>query len=59
MEEKVDLFQINFSGIYKIVFENGTEKIATENLIPSKNVYGERLIKKGENSSLRIIKAIS
>jgi fibrillarin-like pre-rRNA processing protein len=48
MEEKVDLFQTKFSGIYKIIFEKETEKIATENLIPSKNVYGERLIKKGE-----------
>jgi len=33
-----------FSGIYWITLEDGTRRLATENLIPRRNVYGERLI---------------
>jgi fibrillarin-like pre-rRNA processing protein len=34
----------SFPGIYVATFEGGTEKLATKNLAPGKNVYGERLI---------------
>jgi len=33
-----------FAGIYIATFEDGTEKLATKNLTPGKNVYGERLV---------------
>ena len=35
----------NFRGVYKLVLEDGSERLATKNLTPGKNVYGERLIK--------------
>jgi len=33
-----------FSGIYWIALKDGTRRLATRNLVPGKNVYGERLI---------------
>jgi len=35
----------HFPEIYLISFEDGSERLATRNLAPGKNVYGERLIK--------------
>ena len=35
----------DFQGVYKLVLEDGTERLATKNLTPGKNVYGESLIK--------------
>ena len=37
----------HFSGIYYITFEDGTERLATQNLVPGRAVYGERLVKHG------------
>ena len=37
----------DFQGVYKVVLEDGSERIATRNLTPGKTVYGERLIKSG------------
>jgi len=34
-----------FPEIFWLTFDNGTKKIATKNLVPGKNVYGERLVK--------------
>ncbi len=34
-----------FPGVYVFVDEDGSEKIATRNLVPGQKVYGERLIK--------------
>lgn len=36
-----------FSGIYCITFEDGLERLATQNLAPGRAVYGERLVKHG------------
>lgn len=33
-----------FCGIYWIALKDGTRRLATRNLVPGKNVYGERLI---------------
>ena len=33
-----------FSGIYWITLEDGTRRLATKNLVPRRNIYGERLI---------------
>lgn len=33
-----------FRGVYKAILEDGAERIATKNLTPGRNVYGERLI---------------
>lgn len=33
-----------FSGIYWIRLEDGSQRLATRNLVPGKNVYGERLV---------------
>ncbi len=35
----------DFEGIYTVTLEDGSRRIATENLAPGRNVYGERLIK--------------
>ena len=35
----------SFKGIYWITHEDGSKKLATKNLAPTHNVYGERLIK--------------
>jgi fibrillarin-like pre-rRNA processing protein len=35
----------SFLEIYLVTFEDGSERLATRNLSPGKNVYGERLIK--------------
>lgn len=34
-----------FSAIYQIVLEDGSQRLATKNLAPGRNVYGERLIR--------------
>lgn len=34
----------NFAGVYLATFEDGTTKLATTNLSPGRNVYGERLV---------------
>jgi fibrillarin-like pre-rRNA processing protein len=34
-----------FPGIYRIMLEDGSQRLATKNLSPGRNVYGERLIK--------------
>ncbi len=36
-----------FSGIYCITFEDGFERLATQNLAPGRAVYGEHLVKHG------------
>jgi len=35
----------DFRDVYKVVLEDGSERLATRNLTPGRNVYGERLIK--------------
>ena len=35
----------HFSEIYWVILEDGSRKLATKNLTPGKNVYGERLVK--------------
>ena len=44
MEVKVKQHE-NFEGIYYFHLEDGLRRLATRNLSPSKNVYGERLVK--------------
>lgn len=34
-----------FDGVYHVTLEDGTRRIASKNLAPGRNVYGERLIK--------------
>jgi fibrillarin-like pre-rRNA processing protein len=34
-----------FAGIYNLTLEDGSQRLATKNLSPGRNVYGERLIK--------------
>jgi len=34
-----------FPEIFWLTLDNGTKKLATKNLVPGKNVYGERLVK--------------
>jgi len=34
-----------FSAIYQVVLEDGTERLATKNLTPGRNVYGEKLVR--------------
>ena len=34
-----------FAGVYGVTLEDGSQRIATENISPGRNVYGERLIK--------------
>jgi fibrillarin-like pre-rRNA processing protein len=36
-----------FSGIYCITFEDGSERLATQNLVLGRAVYGERLVRHG------------
>jgi fibrillarin-like pre-rRNA processing protein len=38
-----------FQGVFEVRLEDHTWRIATENLVPGRTVYGERLIKAGEN----------
>jgi fibrillarin-like pre-rRNA processing protein len=40
----VDVKPHRFAGIYIVTFEDGTERLATKNMVPGKSVYGERLI---------------
>ncbi len=42
-----------FPGVYVFIDEDGSEKIATKNLVPGQKVYGERLIK-SEGEEYRI-----
>lgn len=35
----------HFRGVYIVTIEDGSHRLATRNLTPAKNVYGERLIK--------------
>jgi fibrillarin-like pre-rRNA processing protein len=35
----------DFPAIYRIVLEDGAKRLATRNLVPGKNVYGERLVR--------------
>ena len=37
-----------FQGVYDVILEDGSKRIATRNLTPGRNVYGERLIRVGE-----------
>jgi len=37
-----------FAGVYQVTLEDGTQRIATENFAPGKNVYGEQLIRHGD-----------
>ncbi|WP_297480244.1 fibrillarin-like rRNA/tRNA 2'-O-methyltransferase, partial [Thermococcus sp.] len=34
-----------FPGVYIVIDDDGSEKIATKNLVPGQRVYGERVIK--------------
>lgn len=34
-----------FSGVFLVTLDDGTQKLATKNLTPGKNVYGEKLIR--------------
>ena len=34
----------NFEGVYQVILEDGARRIASKNLAPGRNVYGERLI---------------
>lgn len=34
-----------FNGIYGVMLKNGTKRLATKNLTPGRNIYGERLVK--------------
>jgi fibrillarin-like pre-rRNA processing protein len=35
----------DFAAIYQVVLEDGAKRLATKNLVPGRNVYGERLIR--------------
>ncbi|MEM2953241.1 MAG: fibrillarin-like rRNA/tRNA 2'-O-methyltransferase, partial [Candidatus Bathyarchaeia archaeon] len=35
----------HFSQIYQVTLEDGSQRLATKNLTPGRNVYGERLIR--------------
>jgi fibrillarin-like pre-rRNA processing protein len=35
----------DFPAIYQVVLEDGAKRLATKNLVPGRNVYGERLIR--------------
>ena len=35
----------DFAEIYNVVLEDGSQRLATRNFSPGKNVYGERLVK--------------
>ncbi len=45
--------QPEFAGVYKVTLEDGSQRIATENLSVGRNVYGERLIEH-EDTELRL-----
>jgi fibrillarin-like pre-rRNA processing protein len=34
-----------FPGVYKLRLEDGSQRLATKNLVPGRNVYGERLLR--------------
>lgn len=36
---------VQFPGIYHVVLEDGSQRLGTANLVPGRNVYGERLIR--------------
>ncbi|WP_048055855.1 fibrillarin-like rRNA/tRNA 2'-O-methyltransferase [Pyrococcus sp. ST04] len=41
----VEIKRHKFPGVYVVIDEDGSEKIATKNLVPGQRVYGERVIK--------------
>ncbi|AEH25172.1 fibrillarin [Pyrococcus yayanosii CH1] len=41
----VEIKKHKFSGVYTVIDDDGSEKIATKNLVPGQRVYGERIIK--------------
>lgn len=47
MSVKVESY-LNFDGVYQITLEDGSKRLASKNLAPGRNVYGERLIKSGK-----------
>jgi fibrillarin-like pre-rRNA processing protein len=42
-----------FPAVYQVVLEDGSQRLATKNLAPGRNVYGERLIR-GEGVEYRL-----
>jgi fibrillarin-like pre-rRNA processing protein len=42
-----------FSAVYQVMLEDGAQRLATKNLTPGRNVYGERLIRH-EGSEYRV-----
>ncbi|MEM2960201.1 MAG: fibrillarin-like rRNA/tRNA 2'-O-methyltransferase, partial [Candidatus Bathyarchaeia archaeon] len=44
MSIKVELMP-KFDGVYQVTLEDGTRRIASRNLSPGRDVYGERLIR--------------
>jgi fibrillarin-like pre-rRNA processing protein len=36
---------LHFPGVYQVTLEDRAQRLATKNLVPGKNVYGERLIR--------------
>jgi fibrillarin-like pre-rRNA processing protein len=51
--EKVKLKEI-FNNIYELKSEDGLKRIATKSLVPSKRIYGEKLITGEDNLEYRI-----
>jgi len=47
MSVKVEPHQ-TFQGVYKVILEDGSERFATKNLTPNRTVYGERIVKSGD-----------
>ncbi|MEM1607609.1 MAG: fibrillarin-like rRNA/tRNA 2'-O-methyltransferase [Candidatus Bathyarchaeia archaeon] len=39
---------LKFDGVYRVILEDGSHRIASKNLAPGRDVYGERLIKHGD-----------
>jgi len=47
MGAKVESYP-EFEGVFQVTLEDGSRRIASENMVPGRNVYGERLIKHGD-----------
>ena len=57
--QKVEAHE-KFSGVFWVWMEDGTRRLATENLAPEKTVYGEKLIKfMGENIGFGTLTEVS
>jgi len=41
----VEVKKHKFPGVYTVIDDDGSERIATKNLVPGQRVYGERVIK--------------